>query len=439
MLAMVGGVVGVGSESLGEGRLPGPAPGGRPAQPDLPEVTARPSDAFVDSIGVNTHLRYSDTGYDDFERLRTVLVESGIRHIRDELVTGRPEVIERFRRLGRDGITATLILGDPDHGGKGDPWGTVPKLVALLEEELLDSGVVGAVEGVNEWDLTQRSEWSAEARAHQQEIWRAIKGDDDLADVPVLAPSLGRPNDRARYDRLGDLSDVADYGNLHNYPGGVTPAPSTIDGQLANQARTTPARPVITTETGYHQSPEASDQPRGHPAVSPEEAGALVPRILAEHFDAGIERTFIYELLDQFDEPERTESNFGLLQHDYAPKPPFSAIVNLIGLLEDPGPAFDPTPLGYVIGEREEDVGDLLLQDRDGTWYLLLWRRVQPGGGDPCERSGDTVTVELSRLMDAIVVHRPQCGERTDELAPSGAATVPLDDDLVVLELRPAR
>ncbi len=35
--------------------------------PTLGAETARPADAFVDFVGVNTHLGYSDTTYADYE------------------------------------------------------------------------------------------------------------------------------------------------------------------------------------------------------------------------------------------------------------------------------------------------------------------------------------------------------------------------------------
>ena len=45
---------------------------------------ARPADAFVDFVGVNTHLGYYDTAYGDYEHiLKPRLLELGVRHIRD--------------------------------------------------------------------------------------------------------------------------------------------------------------------------------------------------------------------------------------------------------------------------------------------------------------------------------------------------------------------
>jgi hypothetical protein len=51
---------------------------------DADAGVARPADAFVDFVGVNTHLGYSDTTYVDYEGiLKPRLLELGVRHIRD--------------------------------------------------------------------------------------------------------------------------------------------------------------------------------------------------------------------------------------------------------------------------------------------------------------------------------------------------------------------
>ena len=51
-------------------------------------VAARAADAFVDSVGVNTHLHYNDTVYNRFDDLiKPKLLASGIRHIRDGAYT----------------------------------------------------------------------------------------------------------------------------------------------------------------------------------------------------------------------------------------------------------------------------------------------------------------------------------------------------------------
>ena len=61
---------------------------------------ARSADAFVDFVGVNTHVGYADTTYGDYEGiLKPRLLELGVRHIRDG--TFDSDVLRKYLDLGR--------------------------------------------------------------------------------------------------------------------------------------------------------------------------------------------------------------------------------------------------------------------------------------------------------------------------------------------------
>ena len=62
---------------------------------DADAEVARPADPFVDFVGVNTHLGYSDTTYGGYEGiLKPRLLELGVRHIRDGTFNG--EVLRKY-------------------------------------------------------------------------------------------------------------------------------------------------------------------------------------------------------------------------------------------------------------------------------------------------------------------------------------------------------
>ena len=75
--------------------------------------------------------------------------------------------------------------------------------------------------------------------------------------------------------------------------------------------------------------------------------GATAPRLLLEHYLRGTQRVYQYELVDERPETGLTdpEQHFGLLRNDFTPKPAFRSLTRLLGLAEDPGPAFAPQPL----------------------------------------------------------------------------------------------
>ena len=84
--------------------------------------------------------------------------------------------------------------------------------------------------------------------------------------------------------------------------------------------------------------------------------------------------TYIYELADQGPDPVR-EQNFGLLRYDMTEKPAYSAVKNLIDLLEEPGANFTPTSLAFTL-TAPSTVHNTLLQKSDGRYLMLLWNEV---------------------------------------------------------------
>ena len=85
-----------------------------------------------------------------------------------------------------------------------------------------------------------------------------------------------------------------------------------------------PGRGAVFTEAGYHN---ALSSTTGQPPASEEAAAVYMPRLLATAFGAGVERTFIYELVDEKPDPGLidAEQHFGLLRNDLSPKPAFTA------------------------------------------------------------------------------------------------------------------
>jgi hypothetical protein len=81
-------------------------------------------------------------------------------------------------------------------------------------------------------------------------------------------------------------------------------------------------------------------------------------------------RTFEYEFADEGSDYFGT---CGLMNFDLTPKPAYNALSAVIHLLSDPGAAFTPVRLSYTLSGQTNNVHHLLLQKRDGTYYLALW------------------------------------------------------------------
>jgi hypothetical protein len=350
--------------------------------------TARTADSFVDSIGVNTHLSYSDTAYSRFGEVKAKLAELGVRHIREGLVPERPDQYERLSELGGMGIGATLILGDPNSGPEG-----LAELISTVRSNL--RGSVDAVEGANEFDSWGGSDWLPRLADYQQRLYAAIKGDPALASLPVLGPSIVQ---RRNQEALGDISGALDYGNFHPYPDGFSPEQG-LDSNLVRAAYNSGAKPLVATETGYHTTAGWSGE---HNAVSEQAMATYIPRLYLEYFRRGVARTFSYELLDEKSNRGEREDNFGLLRNDLSEKPAFVALRNTIDILEDRGPAFAPTAVAYSLDGDVADVHHLLLQKSDGTFYLALWRATDvwdPASQTDLQAPSGRVTLEFDRQV----------------------------------------
>jgi hypothetical protein len=366
--------------------------------------TARKADAFVDSIGVNTH--YGNATYGAANAygnpaLDAKLAALGVRHIRDHTWNddGLPRVDGLYTNYG---VHATLILGETSR--------SPATLVGILKNH----PAYEAIEGLNEPDFTVRSyngftdvpsshQYPA-TQAFQNDLYAAVKADAQTKDLPVLSPAMGRAVESQYLVPIG--FDVA---AVHSYAwstSGLTSHPPSagLDTRIGNMATLRGDKPLWATETGYFNRSSTDTR------LVPESVSAkYIPRSLGEFFNRGIDRTYLYELADQGPSTTAREENFGLVRFDMTEKPAYTALKNLITLVKEPGaPGFTPGSLDYSL--TLNGAGDLntvhhtLLQKSDGSFYLRLWQEV--GGFDrPSQTITNnpalSVTLSLAQAMNA--------------------------------------
>ena len=93
----------------------------------------------------------------------------------------------------------------------------------------------------------------------------------------------------------------------------------------------------MATESGYHT---ALSWDGSHPAVTESAQARYIPRLSLEFYEAGLPRTYMYELIDQGTSLTHREDHFGLLRNDGTEKPAFRALASMIAILKDPGSTF---------------------------------------------------------------------------------------------------
>jgi hypothetical protein len=395
-----------------------------PVFPVLAPQEARSAAAFVDSIGVNVHLSYGSTAYNDFPAVRDALVGLGIHHVRDGACAGCTWLFSRYLALGALGIKATMIIGSPKN-----ITGSLADNLASIRNSLRPA--VDAVEGPNEYDAAGDPDWVANLRAYQQDLYRRVRSDPALTGLSVIGPSFTSATSRTRF---GDQSAWMDSGNMHPYPSGEAPS-KNLTAELGSAAAVSGSKPVVATETGYHNATATTS---GHRPVSEAAAGVYIPDLFLEYFRRGVQRTFSYELVDERPETPLTniEQHFGLLRNDFSPKPAYTNLKSLITAVGDSAPAGGPGALRYDVTGGDSTLRQLLLQRADGGFSLVLWRDVRvwdPVARQPIAVAPQTVTVRLGQAVASASV--VQTGATLSTSSAPREVPVTLGADPVVVRL----
>ena len=336
----------------------------------LSSEQAVPADSLVDSVGVNIHLHHGNTVYGNFPLIRQLLQDLHIRHIRDGMIdtTWKP-YYERHSELGRMGIRG-LFLTSP----------------SLSDKTLLDwpSRVQGEFEGYeapNEWDNSRDTNWAKTLNSFMPHLYQLVKNNPQTESFFVVCPSLIHAS---HYDVLKTLkaqetseqrnTAECDYTNMHNYFGGRNPGTSgwgangygSIEYNKNLVQGAWPSVAIMTTETGYYTSAEGDGIPQ-------DIEGTYLPRVILEQYLHSVRRTYLYELIDQSANYSNQEGHFGLANADGTPKSAYTALKNLIQIMADPGKNFSATPLTLSLQSANKNLHHLILQKRDGSYYIALW------------------------------------------------------------------
>jgi hypothetical protein len=339
-------------------------------------------------------LSYHPSPYDESETVTNALAGLGVRHIRDGWNSGGAWATDHFLTdLAPRGIKLHFYCDDSN-------W----QSCAAAKDYLKSAGLVPyltAVEAPNEpggW----RSD-PAMARVWTVELARAIRSDAATSPLPTVCPALADWRNVGKHEAIGDLGANCSFANIHNYLGDYDLNDAQLNLSKRDAGILAPGRPLLSTETGLSNKPCEATQP-----VWPEyRAAVLLPLVLWEHYRVGIRRTFIYELLDQASSCA-FEDGFGLVRIDGSRKPSFHSLQNVIALLSDPGPPLSATELQYRLHGSTDSTHSVLLQKRDGSFWLALWQS-QPYGPALGGGRSKPVTVELAGPAD-VRVYRPDAG-----------------------------
>jgi hypothetical protein len=403
---------------------------GLPLATNAAPQVAVPTTQFLNSIGVDT--TFPDRGQ-PLDKTIEKIKYGGFRWIRggiEGLSDNGPTTIQTYLELHRK-------------TGVRFSWGLVSggsNLKKLIETARVLAGADAllAFEGNNEpnnWGVTYQGEkgggqapsWMAVARL-QRDLYQAVKGDPALKKYPVWSIS----ENGAERDNVGlqfltipsgartlmpDGTQYADFANVHNYiyhPG----SPGLMDNKTWNAADLTPAckvdglygnygltwgskfpgysvnelrtLPRVTTETGCTIEGQVTEEIQALNLLS----------MYLDQFKRGWSYTSVYLLRDRAD--EGGNQSFGFFKPDYTPRKAGIYLHNLTTIMGDNGALAKPGQLDYSIPEQPATVHDLLLQNSDGTFQLLVWGERLKGA--------DRVSVHLGGTHASVKVFDPTVG-----------------------------
>jgi hypothetical protein len=379
---------------------------------DISAMPARPAQELVDSVGMNVHFHFLQSAYANTDRVVAAIADLGVRHVRDRILQ-LGATRRGFTALGDEHVTVQGICGTL--GDRETMAELMTEVVTTYDDPI---ALFAAFEGINEPNR-QGVPWMAETRAKTRELYlqRNAMG---LARIPIASPALARvvphaPQGmvRRQAQQLGDLSRYVDLGNIHVYPRMQTPGLG-IAQAVSYQRLVTGDRPIICSEAGYFSAMNY----QGGAFPTPSDVCAIyLPRLIMENWVRGIRRVYIYELLDDYDPTESDrKGSFGLLQvtgpgpsAPWSPKPQYHALKNFFRILEDPGHGqVQPASLPVSVS-GPSDLETSLVAKRDGSRWLLLWRRARCY--DPVRRERVACEPRMVRIRfdrrRAVTVYRP--------------------------------
>lgn len=413
-------------------------------------ISAQRTTDFLNSIGVNSAI--SKRG-ESLQKTIELINFTGIRWIRSGYEGNIP--ISDFIQLHQE--TNVLFSYGLLSGGTDIP--------RLLEggKQLAAAGALLAFEGLNEpnnWGITYKGKpggknltWIPVAEI-QRDLYQAVKYDDQLKKYPVWSLcENGAQTDNAGLQfleipkgagtLLPDGTTFADVAVCHNYfshpshPGlydnqtwnAADPGPaSKVDGLYGNYGKTWREHfngytgkalfnlPRVTTETGVTIDG----------AFTEEKQARLYLNLYLAQFKRNWLHTAIYLLKDRTDEAGNQQ--FGFYKPDYTPRKSAIYLHNLTSILADKGAIAKPRKLRYTIVKQPETVHDLLLENSNGKFQLIVWGEKVSGF--------DEIEIDLGKSYSEIKLFDPTASAAVvKNFENTRVVTLTISDHPLVIEI----
>jgi hypothetical protein len=402
-------------------------------------TTAVRNNAFLNTLGVGTHLEYTDGLYNSspaaVQKDLKDLQYLGISQVRDGIPEPNGTVPQANYQSALQTFTAAGIKFDL----VSDPSQSLATTISALDAvKAMRQGDIIAVEGPNEinnYPVTYDGMANGDpaAQAFQKDLYSAVKADPKLSGVSVyyytgygmVDPTPLNPATTPGY---------ADFNNQHPYPlNGQQPASFSSRSSLTNE--TPPNGAAVYTETGYTTTPGGFFND-GDATVQAKETLNL----LFDGASQGISKTYLYQLLDAYAPGSpQGDDGFGLFDYKGAAKPAATAIHNLTSILIDTGSSFTPGSLNYSVTALPSIGNTYLMQKSNGAFDLAVWDEPQIWNSTTkTEITAPTtpMTVVLGQTFGSVKVFDPMQGTSpVQTLSNASSVQVGVTDHPMIVEV----
>lgn len=310
---------------------------------------------FLNGMGVNVHVEYTDGKYASSGNVIADLKYLGISHVRDAALNPGNQGQGNYDALAAAGIKFDMFLQGLN----------VPSTLTLINNFVSrHPGAISLIEGPNEVNNFRISyngaSGNAAAVAYQSALDSAVHADSALSGIPV-----------ANLTSYPALSGAADYANFHSYAKSGAQPNSTLVSDMGQETAVEAGKPVVMTEGGYYTIAQA-----GSNGVDEATQAKYLLNLFFDDAKAGVVSSYVYELLDAYADPNNSdpEKHYGLFHLDNSPKLSAIAIHNLTSVLSsgsDGGAS--SSSLAFEIQGLPSTGSSLLLTKAAGVHDVVLW------------------------------------------------------------------
>jgi trimeric autotransporter adhesin len=366
--------------------------------------------AFIQSIGVNTHLAYQGTPYyANPQGVHTALQYLGLNTIRDQsplYASIDPTSYANAQTLASYGVKFdVLLLGNGAVNVTGN-------LASITTFEQSYKGSVSAIEAPNEinaWPITYGNITNnvSAGIAVSKALWSGVQSNSTLKGTPVYALTLsdGYSNATTYEKQFGNLASYVTYGNAHIYGGNVNLWSGSAQYWLPIFKEDTPGKPTVLTETGYSTMAYIVDELA---------AAKYNLNLLFENALNGISTTYLFELADLDSSTSDTDYDvhFGQFHSDWTPKTGGTALHSLTTILNGAGSGTASSTLNYKITGLPS-TGHSFLLGTSSTFDIAVWIDATIfNSATNADITAPTyaTTVSLGKTFSSVSVYDPMTG-----------------------------